>query len=53
MHYFYRFEMKGYNILLGSHFDHYYLDYNEYDVSSISPEAFKVDDSKYCSILIK
>jgi len=40
-----RYEMKGYNSLLGSHYDHYYLDYTSFlaekptdDVFAIAPE---------------
>lgn len=44
-----RFEMKGYNVILGSHYDHYYIQYNEFDVSPISGETFKISTSKYCS----
>lgn len=38
--------MKGYNTLLGSHYDHYYIDYDSYDVNSIPNETFKIDSSK-------
>lgn len=39
--------MKGYNSLLGSHYDHYYIDYNDYCVDEIDPNVFEVDSSKY------
>lgn len=39
--------MKGYNSLLGSHYDHYYIDYTDYDIEDIDPTVFKVDESKY------
>lgn len=41
-----RYEMKGYNTLLGSHYDHYYIDYDSYDVNSIPKETFTIDSSK-------
>jgi len=42
-----RYEMKGYNTLLGSHYDHYYLDYDWYAIDTPSPDVFKVADSKF------
>lgn len=39
--------MRGYNSLLGSHYDHYYLIYDYYDTSEISPETFEIDSGKY------
>lgn len=44
-----RFDMRGYNVILGSHFDHYYLYYNEYDISPIAEETFKISDNLTCS----
>ncbi|XP_032524140.2 digestive cysteine proteinase 2 [Danaus plexippus] len=44
-----RYEMKGFNSLLGSHYDHYYLDYTDFDNSDIEPDVFKVDSSFKCS----
>lgn len=38
-----RYEMKGFNSLLGSHYDHYYLEYEAYSVNDISQEIFQVD----------
>ena len=35
--------MKGFNSLLGSHYDHYYIDYRDYDVDDIDQDVFKVD----------
>ncbi|CAG9131173.1 unnamed protein product [Plutella xylostella] len=43
-----RYEMKGYNTLLGSHYDHYYIDYAEYDVDEIDPTVFQVDSGLPC-----
>jgi hypothetical protein len=45
--------MKGYNTLLGSHYDHYYIDYAEYDVDEIDPTVFQVDSGKCLSSLHK
>lgn len=38
------YEMKGFNSLLGSHYDHYYLEYKGYDASKPDPRMF--DDYK-------
>ncbi|XP_055594198.1 digestive cysteine proteinase 1 [Uranotaenia lowii] len=43
-----RFEMRGYNILLGSHYDHYYLEYDTYDHQEIPASVFQVDTSEPC-----
>lgn len=37
--------MRGFNSLLGSHYDHYYLNYDFFDIGDISPEVFKVTSS--------
>ncbi|KAI0238627.1 Counting factor associated protein D [Lamellibrachia satsuma] len=37
-----RYIMEGYDTLLGSHFDKYYLDYSDYVVGVISPEIFNI-----------
>jgi hypothetical protein len=42
-----RYEMKGYNSLLGSHYDHYYLEYDWYSSDRPSPDVFTVADSKF------
>ncbi|CAG4983314.1 unnamed protein product [Parnassius apollo] len=44
-----RYEMKGFNSLLGSHYDHYYLDYRDYDVDDIDPNVFVIDRSMQCT----
>ncbi|KAK9510895.1 hypothetical protein O3M35_005576 [Rhynocoris fuscipes] len=44
-----RYEMKGYNNLLGSHFDHYYLDYDLYSTEQPAPEIFKVNTNMTCT----
>lgn len=43
-----RYEMKGFNSLLGSHYDHYYLDYHHYSHEEIPHEVFEVDLSEPC-----
>lgn len=42
-----KYEMRGYNSLLGSHYDHYYLEYDAYDVNDISPDTFELKPGKY------
>lgn len=42
----YRFEMQGFNVLLGSHYDHYYLQYNQFDVNPIDAHIFEIESSK-------
>ncbi|KAI4467184.1 cysteine protease family c1-related [Holotrichia oblita] len=44
-----RYEMKGFNSLLGSHYDHYYLEYDNYDTSDIAPETFQIEAGMTCS----
>ena len=44
-----RFEMQGYNTLLGSHYDHYYIDYMDYRTDPISANIFNVTDGLPCS----
>ncbi|XP_063387971.1 digestive cysteine proteinase 1 isoform X2 [Cydia fagiglandana] len=44
-----RYEMKGFNSLLGSHYDHYYIEYMDYDVEDIDPDVFKVDPGMDCT----
>jgi len=43
-----RYEMRGYNTLLGSHYDHYYLDYDSYEHDDIPNEVFELDDDMVC-----
>jgi hypothetical protein len=38
--------MRGYNTLLGSHYDHYYLDYDWFSPEAISDEIFEVPEGK-------
>lgn len=42
-----RYEMRGYNTLLGSHYDHYFLDYDSYTHDDIPDDVFEVDACKY------
>lgn len=42
-----RYEMRGYNTLLGSHYDHYHLDYNSYVHDDIPDDIFEVDESEF------
>ncbi|XP_026499984.2 digestive cysteine proteinase 1 [Vanessa tameamea] len=44
-----RYEMKGFNSLLGSHYDHYYIDYSDYDVNDIDQDVFHVDSGFQCT----
>ncbi|XP_003494144.1 digestive cysteine proteinase 1 [Bombus impatiens] len=43
-----RYEMKGFNSLLGSHYDHYYLDYDWYSSEKPSSEVFEVTTNMTC-----
>ncbi|XP_055905890.1 digestive cysteine proteinase 1 [Eupeodes corollae] len=43
-----RYEMKGYNTLLGSHYDHYYLDYETYTIDTIPNEVFEISPDMPC-----
>nr|CAH7744140.1 unnamed protein product [Callosobruchus chinensis] len=44
-----RYEMKGFNSLLGSHYDHYYLDYDSYSTDDIPGEIFQINSNMTCS----
>lgn len=44
-----KYEMKGFNSLLGSHYDHYYLFYDSYNTDNIDPTVFQVDESMSCN----
>jgi len=43
-----RYEMRGFNTLLGSHYDHYYLEYDGYSHEDIPNEIFEVDSTEPC-----
>jgi hypothetical protein len=40
-----RYEMKGYNSLLGSHYDHYFLDYEIYSPEKPEAGIFEIEAS--------
>uniref|UniRef100_A0A1B0CM99 Secreted protein n=2 Tax=Lutzomyia longipalpis TaxID=7200 RepID=A0A1B0CM99_LUTLO len=44
-----RYEMRGFNTLLGSHYDHYYLEYDYYSHEDIPDEIFEVDMDEPCT----
>jgi C1A family cysteine protease len=44
-----KYEMRGFNSLLGSHYDHYYLEYDYYDNSDIDPNTFEISNDLVCS----
>lgn len=44
-----RFEMRGFNVILGSHYDHYYLTYDEFDNSPIDQGVFEIESDLTCS----
>lgn len=43
-----RYEMRGYNTLLGSHYDHYYLSYHHYSHEDLPSDIFEVKLSDPC-----
>ncbi|XP_011499538.1 PREDICTED: digestive cysteine proteinase 1 [Ceratosolen solmsi marchali] len=43
-----RYEMRGFNTLLGSHYDHYYLEYDWYSFETPSSEVFQVEQNSSC-----
>ena len=43
-----RYEMKGFNSLLGSHYDHYYLDYDWYSSETPSSDIFEIGENLTC-----
>lgn len=43
-----RYEMKGFNNLLGSHYDHYYLDYESYSNDEVPNEVFEISEDMPC-----
>ncbi|XP_014247508.1 digestive cysteine proteinase 2 [Cimex lectularius] len=44
-----QYEMKGYNTLLGSHYDHYYLQYDMFSFDVPSLDVFKINDNMTCT----
>lgn len=43
-----RYEMIGFNSLLGSHYDHYYLEYDWYSFDTPSEDVFKITENSTC-----
>ncbi|XP_014215878.1 digestive cysteine proteinase 1 [Copidosoma floridanum] len=43
-----KYEMRGFNTLLGSHYDHYYLTYDYYDFEVPNDNVFQVDKNSSC-----
>lgn len=43
-----RYEMRGFNSLLGSHYDHYYLEYEWYSFETPSADVFKFTQNTTC-----
>ncbi|XP_031843430.1 C1 family peptidase 26-29-p isoform X2 [Nomia melanderi] len=43
-----KYEMRGFNSLLGSHYDHYYLDYDWYTSEKPSSEVFEITGNLTC-----
>nr|AZG05361.1 digestive cysteine proteinase 1 [Matsumurasca onukii] len=43
-----RYEMKGYNSLLGSHYDHYYLNYDQFTWDNPSADVFQIENQTSC-----
>ncbi|XP_006562600.2 digestive cysteine proteinase 1 [Apis mellifera] len=43
-----RYEMRGFNSLLGSHYDHYYLDYDWYSSDVPNSEVFEIITNMTC-----
>lgn len=44
-----RYEMRGFNTLFGSHYDHYYMDFDDYSHDDIPAEVFEVPVDEPCS----
>ncbi|XP_020293033.1 digestive cysteine proteinase 1 [Pseudomyrmex gracilis] len=44
-----RYEMRGFNSLLGSHYDHYYLEYDWYSFTKPSDDVFKIGENITCT----
>ncbi len=42
-----KYEMRGYNTLLGSHYDHYYLIYDWFFPEQPTDDVFQLPRSKY------
>jgi C1A family cysteine protease len=44
-----KYEMKGYNSLLGSHYDHYYVTYSSFSYDRPSPAVFEIHLNMSCT----
>ncbi|XP_059485650.1 digestive cysteine proteinase 1 [Neocloeon triangulifer] len=44
-----RYEMRGFNSLLGSHYDHYYLEYDWYSFEGPDSTVFQLPDNMTCT----
>lgn len=42
-----RFEVQGWDNLIGAHYDHYHLDYNYYSNNEISDDIFEVNEGDF------
>ncbi len=47
------YEMIGYDTLLGSHYDKYYIEYFNFNTNPIEPSVFAISSSKFYFLLIK
>nr|XP_033327937.1 digestive cysteine proteinase 1 [Megalopta genalis] len=43
-----KYEMRGFNSLLGSHYDHYYLNYDWYTFQKPNSEVFEITENLTC-----
>ncbi|XP_054004066.1 digestive cysteine proteinase 1 [Hylaeus anthracinus] len=43
-----KYEMRGFNSLLGSHYDHYYLNYDWYSSETPSSDVFEIGENLTC-----
>ncbi|XP_043278575.1 digestive cysteine proteinase 1 isoform X2 [Venturia canescens] len=43
-----RYEMRGFNSLLGSHYDHYYLEYDWYSFETPDGDVFQIAENMTC-----
>ncbi|CAB3361153.1 Hypothetical predicted protein [Cloeon dipterum] len=44
-----RYEMRGFNSLLGSHYDHYYLEYDWYSYEAPAASVFQLPENMTCT----
>lgn len=42
-----RYEVKGWDNLIGAHYDHYHLDYDSYSNAAIPDDIFKVNEGDF------